>query len=490
MSSLRPQEERSEPARLIGIAAVLAISAAVLARVALLLLRDPFFDELFTLWIASKPLGEILEALRSDSGPPAYYVLVRALYVLSAPSVIAARAISCLAGVVGIVMLAADRRAGRSAILGALLLAFFPPHFFFSTEARAYALCGLLSGGAALALDRWSEGRPRALGAAVALLLAAAYTHYYGALFFPAVLVVAALKRDRNTVRHAAIATAALAIGFIPGFFLAASQPPAALGWISPVLERPLSTAILTPPQLLGFAGPYPAVFTRPAPLLLSVVSLAASIAALIGTRSARAIRFAAMTLTPIVAMWLLALSGRFVYFPFRFESVLAIPFVVWLAEALQFWRVPVRVVILGVLLILGVVFASFSLRDAAQRPLDPYPHVAEFVARQIPPRTPLVASGAMYLQLETRIADAEVVAFPRSQAVHPGWREDVSMEVARRELAALDPMLPARFIWCGPIGTAEFEALRERYRLRPLFGDVGVFAVEVRKAPGVAQAF
>src|SRR3954453_23992621 len=48
-------------------------------RLALLFIRQPFFDELYTRWISAKPFGEIVAALHYDSGPPLYYFLVHAL---------------------------------------------------------------------------------------------------------------------------------------------------------------------------------------------------------------------------------------------------------------------------------------------------------------------------------------------------------------------------------------------------------------------------
>src|SRR5438094_866007 len=46
------------------------------ARVPLLFLRQPFYDELFTQWISAKSFAGILDALRFDSGPPLYYWLL------------------------------------------------------------------------------------------------------------------------------------------------------------------------------------------------------------------------------------------------------------------------------------------------------------------------------------------------------------------------------------------------------------------------------
>src|SRR5437868_4489820 len=48
-------------------------------RIALLKAREPFFDELFTVWISGKSFAGIVNALMNDSGPPLYYFVVHAL---------------------------------------------------------------------------------------------------------------------------------------------------------------------------------------------------------------------------------------------------------------------------------------------------------------------------------------------------------------------------------------------------------------------------
>ena len=46
-------------------------------RLAILSAREPFFDELFTLWMARQPMSHIVPNLLHDSGPPLYYFMAR-----------------------------------------------------------------------------------------------------------------------------------------------------------------------------------------------------------------------------------------------------------------------------------------------------------------------------------------------------------------------------------------------------------------------------
>src|SRR5712692_3257358 len=148
-----------------------AIVALFLApRFALLYLRQPFFDELFTRWICAKSFAGILQALHYDSGPPLYYFLV---HLIGDPPLLVIRAISLLFSTIALIALLASRR-----YIAAALLAVFPPAVLFAVDARSYALCAMFVALGVLALDR---DRPYA---AALLFVAAAYSHYYGALFF------------------------------------------------------------------------------------------------------------------------------------------------------------------------------------------------------------------------------------------------------------------------------------------------------------------
>src|ERR1019366_9717324 len=102
-------------------------------RVPLFIYREPFFDELFTRWIAGKSFAGILAALRLDSGPPLYYFVVHAI---GDPSIVATRVLSLICAAVSIVVIL---RATRWAPAAALLLAVFPPAVLFAADARAYA---------------------------------------------------------------------------------------------------------------------------------------------------------------------------------------------------------------------------------------------------------------------------------------------------------------------------------------------------------------
>ncbi|MCA1733785.1 MAG: hypothetical protein LC732_09300, partial [Acidobacteria bacterium] len=211
-----------------------------------------------TLWISPRPLGEQWIALLNDSGPPLYYALVRAI-TFGHPALTEVRLISMAAAAALLAILFLARFLGPARWIAALLLAVFPPHVYFSTEARSYALAALFAGIAALAIDAWlRSGRRMTLALAVAAMLAAAWSHYYGVLLFPVPLVAAAVLRRKRAALEGLAAGALAGLGFLPGFWLALRQPSESMRWLS-LGGEPFPP--WEPLLHLSWAAPYPAVF-------------------------------------------------------------------------------------------------------------------------------------------------------------------------------------------------------------------------------------
>jgi hypothetical protein len=385
-------------------ALILLLFAA--ARIPLLIVRAPFFDELFTRWISAKPFAGIVSALRLDSGPPLYYFAVR---LIGDPSVMTTRILSLVCGAISLILILRSKN-----VIAALLLAVFPAAILFAADARAYALCAMFVTMAVLAVD---DDRP--LAAALALV-AAAYSHFYGVLFFPILLLG---RYDRRRWYALAVAT----ILFIPGFLLALHQPAEARAWMK-----------VAWPDVL---------FIRP-PIVIAIIG------AIAVAMSIRANRYALMVLVPLI----LAIVLR-VYVPLRFESVIAAPLVLWLAESLKTnrFRVPLTAALAGVC----VIWTTLGIADHATRPPNPYRQAATWVANNIPANETVVASGYCYLETIMN-GHPRVAACPNEQGMHPGWR------------ALPQPGLqsPAgAFFWTGERRAPELRVLqRDRRIIEPLF--------------------
>jgi len=194
-------------------AGILALFFAL--RLSLLGHRQPFFDELFTRWIAGKSFTGIVDALRYDSGPPLYYFLVHILA--------AARGISLLASLAAVVLLLREKH-----FLAAAFVAVFPPSVLTAADARSYALCALFVTVGVL-FEKYD---------AIAFVLAA-YSHFYGVLFFPLLV-----RKPKSLVLALVL--------FAPGFALAAVQPAGAREWMTHAWPEALFTR---PPIALAIVG-------------------------------------------------------------------------------------------------------------------------------------------------------------------------------------------------------------------------------------------
>ncbi len=469
----------SRGARLGAVAAIVALFAAL--RLLHLVWRPPFFDELFTVWIASLHPGEFAAALASDSGPPLYYLAVHLLTIGHA-SVTAARLVSFAAACGLLAAILVTKRLGRAALVAALLLALFAPHVHFSVEGRAYALAGTLAGAGCLALAEWAAGGRRSrLALGTALLVGAAAAHYYGVLFFAIPFALGLLARTRRAIVEGTAASAAAGVVFIPGFILASRQPPESIAWMRLVGHAP---APLEPLRQLAFVADYPPVFIAPPPEWVPIVALAATLLIVVpGLRSAEARRWGVITLVPVVLAVAFGLAGASVYFPVRFEAVLAAPFACWLAVSLLAMRnVWLRSAATILLVALGLVASYTGIMTSLARRPDAWREAATFVRRTVPASMPIVASGYGYLEVLGQRDAAwypRVRGFPAGIETHPGWVDAAAREPEPGTL----PAVP--FVWVGQRHSPEHRALARGFGLRPLMVGRGMIvaeAVEDRK--------
>ena len=394
-------------------------------RLVLLYARDPFFDELFTVWMARQPLSSVIPNLMHDSGPPLYYFLARF------DSVTALRWLSLFFATVQFVLIA------RISWQAAMILAVYPPAALFAVDARAYALCAMLVTAALLLVQAG-----RRYTAAVAMA-AAAYSHYYGVLFLP-LLVLSGEPPPRRLEGAAEGGGAplrsvvfALAL-FAPGFYMASQQPSDATGWIKEGLWLPLVN--------FSTAGRYPEALFTPAPWTLVIVALAL----FLFTRPN--VRGAIWLAAPIIAVIAFQLAGRPAYFPMRFEAVLAASVVLLLSRA--------RPIYIALLSLIGAYVITIGAFDHYRRPPDPYRQAAMVLKANAKASDTIVATGYLYLESVVALG-RPVIAWPREQALHPGWRAQ-----------GADPRnLPqGPFLWIGERGAPELDRMRGVRSVHPLF--------------------
>jgi mannosyltransferase len=182
-------------------------------------------DESATLILVHRGFSGMLSHLaKSESAPPLYYILVWAWTKIFGAGPLAFRSFSALVATLTIpVMYMAGRRLSpRIGVWAAALATVSPAMYFYSQEARAYALMVLFSAAAFVAWQRAlqdPQGRRLALWAGLSIL--AVLTHYFAAFLFIPEAVVLARRRGWRYVWAPAGAVVLVGLALVP---LAASQ--------------------------------------------------------------------------------------------------------------------------------------------------------------------------------------------------------------------------------------------------------------------------
>lgn len=278
---------------------LLALGVLVLglaSRLAFLDADEGWFDEIFTIYTAMQPLGDVLrDALAERTNPPGYYLLTHIWGALGGGDIRIGwhRLPSALAGGVtpAILVLAARQLGLRrpAAVLGGLVAIAAPMPWLMSLEARSYALAAMLSSVALWLAARMAtaEAAPtRGQRAALSVLCVGMVAlHYVAALAVFGVivgLVAARHPRDARDARDASPMAASLRRALALGM-------PAAIvlgGWIAlavasgPGLEG-RNTAWIPVTPVLTAVGQVPGLLLAPLSPLGPVISGGALLAAM-----------------------------------------------------------------------------------------------------------------------------------------------------------------------------------------------------------------
>ncbi len=394
------------------------LASTVAVRVWWLLDRPLWFDEIFTLWAARQPLEGLLEALRHDSGPPAFYLLEKPFVHLAEASNLDALArLPSLAAALGLFGAAFALKGKLERLRFLLLLACFPLLLVYSAEARAYALVSLASLLLFLLAVRGEQDARRLLSLTAVTALAL-YLHYLALFAVAALLAIAALGGRWKTVA----ALLAGAVLFLPWTPVLAAQPQAALAWVEEGTARTLISFL----SALGGAGRVLPPLGGPLPPFL--VALGVAVAAVLTVsvigraRSDAETRYAALFVLLVLSEIVLGSLWRSIAFPGRSEmAVLA----VWLwavcrgsqESRLARWGIAAASLV-------GM-FGSFSLLAAPPAA----PQATQIVAalNRVARKGDSVFAGAD-LYLPARLASergelaATVRPLPLSLKDHPGW--------------------------------------------------------------------
>lgn len=403
-----------------------AVLLGTAARIAALVIRPLWADEIFTLTLARRPVPEILATLRLDSGPPLHYLvskLVLAPCGGPGPLDVVVRLVSFTASLLHVpLFVAIGRRLGKESAgwTAATLYALFPLAVSYAAEGRGYALASLL---VLLAFERCLALREKpGTGRAVlvgSLAAAALLTHYLALL--PLAGFVSLFRGSSREARRSLLlaggVAAALASLWLP---VATAQPRASMAWVdaAPTLASASRIALN-----VAFG-----IETAP----LWPLSLAALLAlAFLSLRAILSDAAASVAALGLLSLALLAFVTPVVLLPER-ASILLLPFV---ALAAAGWT---PLAALSSLLSI----ATLVVQIPAQTHRLPSEALAERVQAFARSGSSVCAVGLWGPELAYRMERAglggRVVLFPSDVAAHPGWYEESVVPPDRLRAEAL----------------------------------------------------
>jgi mannosyltransferase len=257
------------------------VLAGALLRIVTLGDQSLWFDEGLTRNLVVKPLGDLVEAVvDTENTPPLSYVLTYMSTQLVGTDEVGLRLVSALAGTatIPVAYLAGRELAGeRAGLVAAGLVAANPLLFWFSQEARSYALLVLLSAIALVCFLRvLSGGRSRwALAGWVLSSTAALVTHYFAV--FPMAAEAAwmlAVFRASDAWRGVVAAVAAAGVAAVAVAPMAISQE--ASGRAESLADEDLGQRIAQVPKqlLVGYDGPQQNLLIALSVALLAVAAV------------------------------------------------------------------------------------------------------------------------------------------------------------------------------------------------------------------------
>jgi mannosyltransferase len=218
-----PQRSSWRPGATQTLLALTVLAAAL--RFATLDVQSVWLDESATMILVHRGFSGMLSHLSSsESAPPLYYVLVWTWTKVFGAGALGFRSFSAVAGTLTVpVMYATGRRvSSRVGLWAAALAAVNPAMYYYSQEARCYALLILLSAIAFLAWQRTLQAPDRrrlALWAGISIL--ALLTHYFAVFLFLGEAFVLARRLGWRRLMAPAGAVVLVGLALVP---LAVSQ--------------------------------------------------------------------------------------------------------------------------------------------------------------------------------------------------------------------------------------------------------------------------
>lgn len=420
-------------------------AVALVPRLAAAFARPPWHDEYFTAWAARLPFGELIAALRVDSGPPLPYLLVKFFTIFGLGPLPASRLIAVAAGTGAVLLgaLAARRAFGEEAgWWTGFVLALHPLAVAWSCEGRAYALLLLCAAFGWERIEKLARTGTGAVGVALAVALAC-WSHGLGLLLALA-LTAAALTLPRAARGRSVAAVAAGLATHLLWLPVALKQPPASIAWMTTAWRSlPPPSRAVAPVRLLSPLGDFRTALDLPgSPWWLEGAAAALVLALLVTSWRARPTPWRTLIgfLLPPAALGTLAALGVPAFYPGRGEAIYLLPFLMLVAVGASRSRLA-RVA--GALLVAGAAaMSATAVARWAATPPSGEQRLATALREGMPSGGRVVIGGFWRLGIAYHLGgDAGrflLVNVPASAAAHPGWYDPGSDRPSPGELDRL----------------------------------------------------
>ena len=296
-----------------------------------------WFDEGWTWWLVTQPVGSMFRLMSVDTCAPLYFYLLHFWSRLFGEGVFALRSMSALLATIALVpwvVLARRTLVAKGAFfVAAMLISISFMQTQYAREARPYALMGLVTIGALACVPTLAAKRswPAMLGFAAGVV-AGMYTHntmaFYAASLAMAWLVWPGERRLKSRAVDLAIVVTISIAAFAPWVPTLREQAKWVSGnfWAQTPgpFEWTLVTSAVSGIDVYGVSPMIWVVLGRSpgaeGVAVLATIAIAQAIASSVSTRDAvarrKAIAIAIVAFAPLVAMFTLSRIGKPMFFP------------------------------------------------------------------------------------------------------------------------------------------------------------------------------
>ncbi len=372
----------------------------------LAIVKEPWHDELFTKYLISHNLKEIIEILKNDNGPPFYYCLSHFLTLPFNHSIFSLRLVSIIFVFLSIIFLNKTLQNLKILNIPKFIFLLFPIPMFFMLEARCYGLVLFLS--SLLFFEITKKERIFPLSLYLILLI---YTHYFSFTFLTYLFFAIFFKKN---FKYLLIILIILIFSF-PLYFLMKEQPKESLDWTRIYLKN------FSP---FYFFSNFSLFYKPLKPNLISIFLALLNILLLFSSFKKRELRFLHISFfLNFIFLFIFSFIIRNYYVPFKTEVFFSIPFFLLIFSALFIEKKYIN--FLKNLYFLIILISSINTAHLISLPLPTNEKIREILKLpEVWTNVCIVGNWGLVANyyLEKDNLKFPLCIFPPSQKNHLGW--------------------------------------------------------------------